>query len=87
MHTYHGLPCNLFCPRPTHQVCGEAKYTDDINPTADTLHAALVLSTRPHARIASVDVSKALKARAPVNLACTQHALVHLPAQPGGGMW
>lgn len=37
------------------QVTGEAEYTDDIPLPASCLHAALVLSTKPHARIISID--------------------------------
>eukprot|EP01041_Mallomonas_annulata_P005146 gene5146-10286_t len=39
------------------QVSGEAMYTDDISGPANTLHAALVLSTRAHARILNIDYS------------------------------
>lgn len=42
------------------QVCGEALYTDDIKHSADALYAAFVTSTRPHARLLSVDPSAAL---------------------------
>lgn len=38
---------------------GEAEYTDDVPVPPNTLHAALVLSTKPHARILSIDTSKA----------------------------
>ena len=31
------------------QVTGEAVYTDDLRHSQDTLHAALVVSTKPHA--------------------------------------
>ncbi|XP_010545582.1 PREDICTED: xanthine dehydrogenase 1 [Tarenaya hassleriana] len=37
------------------QVTGEAEYTDDIPVPPNTLHAALVLSKVPHARILAVD--------------------------------
>lgn len=40
------------------QVSGEAQYNDDISDSADTLHAALVMSEKPHARI-SVDFTPA----------------------------
>jgi len=33
------------------QVSGEAMYTDDIKHSSDALVAALVTSTRPHARL------------------------------------
>ena len=39
------------------QVTGEALYTDDVPLPPNTLHAALVKSTRPHAKITSVDPS------------------------------
>ena len=40
------------------QVSGEAIYNDDISDSKDTLHAALIMSERPHARI-TVDFSAA----------------------------
>ncbi|MCO5599282.1 hypothetical protein L7F22_053383 [Adiantum nelumboides] len=40
------------------QVTGEAEYTDDIPMPPSGLHAALVLSTKPHARIISIDASE-----------------------------
>lgn len=40
------------------QVSGEAQYNDDLSDSADTLHAALVMSEKPHARI-SVNFSPA----------------------------
>ena len=43
------------------QVTGEAVYTDDLPPTTGLLHAALVKSARPHARILSLDTSLALQ--------------------------
>ena len=39
-------------------VLGQATYTDDIPELQDTLHGALGLSSRPHARIVTLDVSK-----------------------------
>lgn len=45
------------------QVTGEATYTDDVKLSPDFLHGALVASTRPFARILSVDPSEALKVR------------------------
>lgn len=39
------------------QVSGEAQYTDDIKHSPDVLHAALVASAKPHARLLSVDPS------------------------------
>jgi xanthine dehydrogenase molybdopterin-binding subunit B len=43
------------------QVCGNAVYTNDIPLSKDACYAALVMSTRAHARIKSVDVSEAEK--------------------------
>ena len=40
---------------------GEATYTDDVKLSPDFLHAALVVSSKPYARILSVDPSEALK--------------------------
>ncbi|CAN6803431.1 unnamed protein product [Brassica oleracea] len=40
------------------QVTGEAEYTDDTPVPPNTLHAALVLSKMPHARILSIDGSE-----------------------------
>ncbi|KAJ3673000.1 hypothetical protein LUZ60_006374 [Juncus effusus] len=41
------------------QVTGEAEYTDDTPALPNTLHAALILSKKPHAKIISVDDSLA----------------------------
>ncbi|KAG1664510.1 hypothetical protein FOA52_007774 [Chlamydomonas sp. UWO 241] len=41
------------------QVTGEATYVDDIKHTADLLHAAIVASSRPHAKLIKVDASAA----------------------------
>ncbi|KAH7837697.1 hypothetical protein Vadar_016853 [Vaccinium darrowii] len=41
------------------QVTGEADYTDDTPMPPDCLHAALILSRKPHARILSIDDSGA----------------------------
>ncbi|KAF3772001.1 Xanthine dehydrogenase 1 [Nymphaea thermarum] len=41
------------------QVSGEAEYTDDAPMPSNGLHAALVLSSKPHARILSIDDSEA----------------------------
>ncbi|XP_054797182.1 xanthine dehydrogenase 1-like isoform X2 [Prosopis cineraria] len=41
------------------QVTGEAEYADDTKIPSNGLHAALVLSRKPHARILSIDVSGA----------------------------
>ncbi|KAH6695402.1 xanthine dehydrogenase [Plectosphaerella plurivora] len=42
------------------QVTGEAQYTDDIPSLKNELHACLVLSTKAHAKLLSVDYSAAL---------------------------
>jgi xanthine dehydrogenase molybdopterin-binding subunit B len=42
-------------------VSGEAKYTDDLPPPSQLLHAALVMSTRAHAKLLSVDPTPALQ--------------------------
>ncbi|KAK3284520.1 xylitol dehydrogenase [Cymbomonas tetramitiformis] len=42
------------------QVTGEAQYTDDIKMASDGLHAALVFSEKPHAKLLSVDAAEAL---------------------------
>ncbi|KAM4060647.1 molybdopterin-binding domain of aldehyde dehydrogenase [Hirsutella rhossiliensis] len=42
------------------QTTGEAQYTDDIPPLRNELHGSWVLSTKPHARIKSIDYSVAL---------------------------
>ncbi|XP_065866854.1 xanthine dehydrogenase 1-like isoform X2 [Euphorbia lathyris] len=41
------------------QVTGEAEYVDDTPMPSNGLHAALVLSKKPHAQIVSIDVSAA----------------------------
>lgn len=41
------------------QVSGEAEYIDDIPMPPNSLHAALILSKKPHARILSIDDSEA----------------------------
>ena len=42
------------------QVSGEAQYTDDVALPPDTLHAAFVTSSKPHAKLLGVDASAAL---------------------------
>src|SRR5437660_10285285 len=39
-------------------VCGRALYTDDIPEIRGTLHAAIGMSERAHARLKSVDLAK-----------------------------
>lgn len=41
------------------QVTGEAEYTDDAPMHPNSLHAAMILSRKPHARILSIDDSEA----------------------------
>lgn len=43
-------------------VLGQARYTDDIPEAHGTLHAALGLSTRAHAKITSIDLSQVISA-------------------------
>ncbi|XP_058124986.1 uncharacterized protein LOC131281799 [Anopheles ziemanni] len=43
------------------QTSGEAKFTNDLPPLPGELYAAFVVATRPHARIAQIDASDALK--------------------------
>jgi xanthine dehydrogenase/oxidase len=43
------------------QVSGEATYTNDIAMPSNTLYAALVMSSKPHAELVDVDVSDAEK--------------------------
>lgn len=42
------------------QASGEAKYVDDIPKSVGTLHAALIVSEKPHAVIKAINVSKAI---------------------------
>ncbi|HWJ94472.1 MAG TPA: xanthine dehydrogenase molybdopterin binding subunit [Telluria sp.] len=49
-------------------VLGEANYTDDIPEVRGTLHAALGLSARPHARIVSMDLSAVRASRGVVDV-------------------
>ncbi|MFC0251202.1 xanthine dehydrogenase molybdopterin binding subunit [Massilia consociata] len=44
-------------------VLGQATYTDDIPETAGTLHAALGLSSRAHARITAIDLAQVAASR------------------------
>lgn len=46
-------------PLVSSQVCGTAQYVDDIKLPPGSLHCALVLSTRPHARILGIDAAAA----------------------------
>ena len=51
-------------------VLGQATYTDDIAEVQGTLHGALGLSSRPHARIVALDVSKVRAAAGVVGVFC-----------------
>ena len=41
------------------QVTGEATYTNDVTLPVTALHAMLVMSTRPHAKLLGVDLTEA----------------------------
>ena len=41
------------------QATGEAIYVDDMPSYKDELHAAIVVSSRPHAKIVDIDISEA----------------------------
>lgn len=47
------------CVQLSLQVTGEAEYVDDIAMPPHGLHAALVMSTKPHAKLVSIDPSEA----------------------------
>lgn len=51
--------CNLNFPA-VQQVTGEAKYIDDHPPLKNELHAAIVVSSKAHARIVAIDATEAL---------------------------
>lgn len=50
------------------QVTGEAEYADDTPMPPNGLHAALVLSKKPHARIIKIDDSEAISSPGFVSL-------------------
>jgi len=52
------LCCAVLCCAV--QVSGEAQYTDDVSLPPNTLHAAFVTSSSPHARLLGVDPAAAL---------------------------
>ncbi|MEW5306011.1 MAG: hypothetical protein WDW36_008516 [Sanguina aurantia] len=54
------------------QVSGEAQYVDDLKLSADALSAVLVTSTRPHARLLSVDATAALALPGVVGYYCAK---------------
>lgn len=49
-------------------VCGEARYIDDIPEPKDTLHAAIGISERAHARIKAIDLSPVFAAEGVVDI-------------------
>ncbi len=53
-------------------VTGEARYTDDIPEPKGTLHAAIGISERPHARIRSIDLGPVLEAPGVVAVATAE---------------
>ena len=64
-------------------VCGEATYTDDIAELNGTLHAALGLSQKAHARIHSLDL-EAVKA-SPGVIAVLRHKTKTFPEKTIAG--
>ncbi|MEW5318751.1 MAG: hypothetical protein WDW38_009946 [Sanguina aurantia] len=54
------------------QVSGEAQYVDDLKLSADALSAVLVTSSRPHARLLSVDPTAALALPGVVGYYCAK---------------
>jgi xanthine dehydrogenase/oxidase len=64
------------------QTTGQAEYVDDIPPQADELFCGLVLSTRSHARIVSIDWSPALESPGVVG-----HMDHHTLSSPDLNMW
>ena len=66
VHELHDwMPC-LKAALNAVQVCGEATYVDDMKMHG-MLHAALVVSSRPHAKILSVDATAATRVTVPCN--------------------
>ncbi|KAG6360941.1 hypothetical protein INS49_012009 [Diaporthe citri] len=64
------------------QTTGQAEYVDDIPPQSEELFCGLVLSTRSHARIVSVDWSAALESPGVVG-----HLDHHTLSSPDLNMW
>lgn len=64
------------------QTTGQAEYVDDIPPQSEELFCGLVLSTRSHARIVSVDWSAALESPGVVG-----HLDHHALSSPDLNMW
>lgn len=56
LHSIHGIVDQLYMSL---QVTGAAQYCDDIVPPRGMLHAALVVSSKAHAKLVSVDASAA----------------------------
>ncbi|KAK9861190.1 hypothetical protein WJX84_010543 [Apatococcus fuscideae] len=59
------------------QVTGEAQYTDDIPLPANALHAALVYSDRPHAKLLSIDPSAAYEVEGMEGFFCAKDVPGH----------
>ncbi|KAG7154629.1 Xanthine dehydrogenase/oxidase-like 2 [Homarus americanus] len=54
------------------QATGEAVYVDDMPTFSNELYAAMVLSTRPHAKILNIDESEALKVEGVERIFCAR---------------
>lgn len=64
------------------QVTGEAVYTDDMPRPAGSLHAALIMSDRPHAKLLSIDTAAALARPSPPQLTRLCASLLTCGARP-----
>ncbi|KAG5463425.1 MAG: Molybdopterin-binding domain of aldehyde dehydrogenase-domain-containing protein, partial [Olpidium bornovanus] len=62
------------------QTCGQAQYTDDTPKLAGELYAGLVMSTKPHAKIISVDFSAVLEIPGVHDYVCAKDV-------PGDNVW
>ena len=54
------------------QATGEAIFVDDMPSYKDELHAAIVVSSRPHAEIVDIDISEAAKCEGFVDFICAK---------------
>ena len=54
------------------QSTGEAVYVDDMPSYKDELHAAVVVSSRPHAEIVDIDISEAAIVEGFVDFVCAK---------------
>ena len=54
------------------QATGEAIYVDDMPSYKDELHAAIVVSSRPHAEIIDIDISEAAEVEGFVDFICAK---------------